>query len=229
MRQAQAAFNAGNYANAIKLSQDVTSIEPGNAEAKALIARAEAEQQKLQEQQQQNARLDTLLAQAKSELNNAEFDKARATVKQLLALDPNHTEGNNLIVDIELQQRAKQKEEEKRLREQPIQHFEASAPPQLKGKLVIDIRKVKQRIPRDFKSQLKKLEEKRSRIPVRLLISETGSVMEAKLLLPGSDKAFMDRFGLSDEIENQLKTLSFTPAIKDGLKRRCYINISIPW
>ena len=71
--------------------QDILKKDPNNAEAKKLLEQAQAAKNK------QDADIAAKLAQAKKDIANGDYDKAIATLNDILKKDPNNAEAKKLL------------------------------------------------------------------------------------------------------------------------------------
>ena len=100
--QARKDFDQRKYAKAkLELTQ-ILALEPGNAKAKALLAEVE---KKLEgppiEVPDTSAKINSLLASARNEIQRKNYDRAKAALAELAKLDPNHPQLGPLRKTIE--------------------------------------------------------------------------------------------------------------------------------
>lgn len=232
MLSAETALSNRNYQEAQGLAQSILELDSTHERASEIFGQAGSEIQRLERERRQSQQIANLMAEANTFLENGDFSSAIQAVNNVLSIDSNHDGANDLLTRIEAEQRRAEREERRRLVEERILDAEADVPPRMVSSLNVNLAHLDRRIPTDFRQRMRELRAKlRNRIPVQLYISETGEVENVRFTMTRTDLDLLERFGYTTEIENALKEAEFSPAIKDGLRRKSILNmfITIVW
>lgn len=187
----------------------------------------EQQEQDRREQEARRERIAGLLAQAGELIEQQKLSEARTAIASLLEIDPANERAEELSMEIDQVERRLRRQERAELLAIPINEYEADTPPRLVTPPVIDLRAVENRIPRDV---LRDLKSRVNRITCRLLVSEDGDVESVEeIIVQRAVYGTFERTGLLAEIERQVSAAKYTPAIKDGMRRKCYVTLSFPW
>lgn len=184
------------------------------------------EQQEREEKEKQN-RISTLMETARSNLSGKNISEARKSLDGVFELDPGNKEANDLYIEIDRLEREMAKQQREELVGIPINLMEADTEPKLIKSPRIDLRQVESRIPRDV---LRDLKNRVNRITVRMLVSENGDVESVEeIIVQKAVYSTFEKLGLIAEIDKQIRSAKYTPAIKDGMKRKCHVTLTFPW
>ncbi len=230
--KAEQALNDKKYEEAKTIARNILDIESTHQRASQIFGQAEIEMDRIAKEQEQRQQITSLISRANSQIENKEYTEAKQTVNNILAIDPNSSDANDLLISIESAERADKAAERERLKQMRILDAEADVPPKMTGSLNIDLAYLERKIPHDFKIRFRELQTKlRNRIPVQLDISDTGKVENVRFSLRKTDLELLEKFGYTTEIEKALKEVEFSPAIKDGMRRKCIHNmyLNIKW
>ncbi len=188
----------------------------------------QAEKDRLdREEKQKLERIDNLVQTAQSQIADKNIDEAKKSVSSILEIDPENEKANDLSIEIDKIERDLSKQRRAELVKIPINISEADTEPTLINSPRIDLRQVEGRIPRDI---LRDLKNRVNRITVRMLVSENGDVESVEeIFVQKSVYGTFERTGLIAEIDKQIRSAKYTPAIKDGMKRKCYVTLTFPW
>lgn len=196
-------------------------------EAERLAAEQEEAERLERERTEIAQRVGDLANTARSHISDENASEARSTIAQILEIDPDNPVAEDLYLEVELLERRLRRSEREALRDVPINIAEADTPPTLVNPPNIDLRQVENRIPRDV---LRDLKNRVNRITVRLLINESGDVERIEeVIVQRAVYGTFERTGLIAEIERQVMTAKYTPAILDGMARKCYVTLTFPW
>lgn len=230
--QAEQALNAQNYEQAQSIARNILDIDSGHERASQIFGLAGNEIDRINRERQKQEEINNLLSQANTQFDQQEFDSARQLVNNVLAIDPNNSDANELLTNIDIEERRIEREERQRLLEERILDAEADVPPRMSSSLNVNLAHLERRVPADFRQRMRELKARHSRgIPVQLHISETGQVENVIFTMTRTDLDMLQRFGYTSEIENALKDTEFSPAIKDGMRRKSILNmrLTIVW
>lgn len=184
-------------------------------------------EQKTQEDLQRQEQVNNLVRIAQAALAEESVDGTRNAIADILKIDPDSKEADELTLEADLLERRLRRREQEALQTEIINIAQADTEPTLITSPRIDLRQVEGRIPRDV---LRDLKNRVNRITVKMVISENGDVESVdEIIVQRAVYGTFERTGLLAEIEKQVKTAKYTPAIKDGVKRKCYVTLSFPW
>lgn len=232
LTRAEEALAGSNYQQAQELAKNILDMDSSHERASQIFGQAEIEMDRLDKEKQQEQQIVSLLSQANNHLSAKEYSNAKQSVNNILAIDPQNKRANDLLIDIEKAERAELAAEKERLKAERILDAEADVQPKMTSSLSIDLAHLERRVPHDFKMRFREVKEKlKNRIPVQLDISDTGKVENVRFSMRKVDLEILERFGFTAEIEKALKEAEFSPAIKDGIRRKCIHNmfLNIKW
>ena len=169
-----------------------------------------------------------LIQAAQDSLAAGDLATARQKVNEALAQNAGNQAANDLLLQIELEARKQRKAQEQELLNQVILAAEADVPPKTVKTPTIDLSRIIRRIPSTILADLK---TRVRRIITQLVVSEKGDVVEVTILAPKNIQELLESTGVAAAVKEQMKKAKYTPAVKDGKKRKCRIVVPIsnPW